>query len=95
MRVENGNIGGVGGGGSFGSVSSIGAGARGQSIEADESSADSVKLSGASGLVALAKSLGSSDRQSRIDALSAQLNSGSYQVNPQEVSRAVLKQMAP
>lgn len=94
MRVENGNIGGVGGGSSFGSVNSIGAGARSYSSEVDESSADSVKLSGASGLVALAKSLNSSDRQSRIDALAAQLNSGNYQVNPQEVSRAVLKQMA-
>lgn len=95
MRVENGNIGGIGGGSSFGSVGSIGAGTRSHSIETDESSSDSVKLSGASGLVALAKSLNSSDRQSRIDALAAQVNSGSYQVNPKEVSRAVLKQMTP
>jgi anti-sigma28 factor (negative regulator of flagellin synthesis) len=45
-------------------------------------------------LIALAKSLNSSDRQSRIEALAAQVGSGNYKVNPQAVSRAVLKQMA-
>jgi anti-sigma28 factor (negative regulator of flagellin synthesis) len=94
MRVENGNISGVGGSGSFGSVSPIGAESRGHSVETEDISADSVKLSGASSLIALAKSLNSSDRESRIEALAAQVGSGNYQVNPQEVSRAVLKQMA-
>ncbi len=94
MRVENGNIGGVGGSSSFGSISPVAADGRGHSVEPEDSSADSVKLSGASKLIALAKTLNSSDRQSRIDSLAAQLNSGNYQVNPLEVSRAVLKQMA-
>jgi anti-sigma28 factor (negative regulator of flagellin synthesis) len=94
MRVENGNIGGVAGSGSFDSISSIGGEARGHSVETEDSSSDSVKLSGASGLIALAKNLNSSDRQSRIDALAAQVSSGNYQVNPEEVTRAVLKQAA-
>ncbi len=93
MRVENGNLGGVGGSGSFGSVSPIGADARNPSVEAEDSSADSVKLSGASGLIGLAKTLNSSDRQSRVESLAAQVSAGNYQVNPQEVSRAVLEQM--
>jgi anti-sigma28 factor (negative regulator of flagellin synthesis) len=95
MRVESANIGGVGGSNSSGSVNPIGSEAGRHSLQTGDNSADSVSLSGASSLIALAKSLNSSDRQSRIDALAAQLNSGNYQVNPQEVSRAVLKQMAP
>jgi anti-sigma28 factor (negative regulator of flagellin synthesis) len=94
MRVENGNIGGVGGNGSFGSISSIGPDGRGNAVETEDISSDSVKLSGASNLIALAKSLNSLDRQSRLEALAAQVGSGTYQVNPQEVSRAVLKQRA-
>ncbi len=94
MRVENGNIGGVGGSGSFGPANPIGSEPRDHSIETEGSSADTVKLSGASSLIALAKSLNSSERQSRVQDLAAQVNSGLYQANPQEVSRAVLNQTA-
>jgi anti-sigma28 factor (negative regulator of flagellin synthesis) len=94
MRVENESIGALAGSGSPGSVSPAGADARDHSIGTEDSFADTVTLSSASGLIGLAKSMNAPDRQSRIDALAAQVSSGSYQVNPQEVSRAVLKQAA-
>ncbi len=93
MRVENGNIGGVGGSGSSGSVRSIGMDPRIQPADGDDGSADTVKLSSASNLVALAKNVSSSDRQSKIASLATQVRSGTYQVNPGDVSQAMINQL--
>ncbi len=93
MRIENGNIGGVGGGSSPGSVRSIGADPITQSGDRDDASADTVKLSNASSLVALAKTVTSSDRQAKIASLTAQIRSGSYQVNAGQVSQAIISQL--
>ena len=51
---------------------------------------DSVNLSGAASLVALAKS-GAASRQSKIQSLEAQVRSGSYQADNNEVSQAVVQ----
>ncbi len=93
MRVENGNVGGVGGGSSSGSVRSIGPDPRVQSLDGDDASADTVRLSSASNLVALAKNVSSSDRQSKIASLAAQVRSGTYQANPSDVSQAIISQL--
>lgn len=94
MRVENGNIGGIGGGNSSGSVRSIGPDPRIQSGSGDDGSADTVKLSSASNLVALAKNLSSSDRQARIASFAAQIRSGTFQVNSDDVSQAIIRALS-
>lgn len=93
MRVENGNISGVGGGNPSGSVRSIGADPRIQSGDGDDASADTVKLSNASNLVALARNINSSERQSKVASLAAQIHSGTYQVNLSQVSQAIVSQL--
>lgn len=93
MRVENGNIGGIGGGSSSSSVRSIGPDPRIQSGDGDDASADTVKLSSATNLVALAKNASSSERQSKIASLASQIRSGTYQVNLSQVSQAVVNQL--
>ncbi len=89
MRIENQNIGGVGGTGSFGSIGSIPPGTHPVDGNQDKS-ADTVKLSSASSLIALAKNLNSADKQSRVAALTAQVRSGSYQADLGGTSRAII-----
>ncbi len=91
MRIENSNVGGVAGSGSFGSVQQTGS--ESNSRSADDSSSDTVKLSSASSLIALAKNVNDAGRQSRVAELTSQVRSGSYQVAPQEVSQAMLRQL--
>ena len=93
MRVENGNITGVGGGSSSGAVRSIGPDPRIQSGNGDDASADTVKLSSAANLVALAKNASSSERQSKIASLASQIRSGTYQVSPSDASQAIINQL--
>ncbi len=93
MRVENGNIGGVGGGNSSGSVRSIAADPRIQSGDGDDASADTVRLSSATNLVAQAKNVSSSERQLKIASLASQIRSGTYQVNSSQVSQAIINQL--
>jgi len=91
MRVDNGSLAGVGGSGPFDSTRSLG-GSRSYLADGDESSADSVKLSGASELVAIARNVTSVDRDSRIAALTSQVRSGAYGANSLDVSRALVQQ---
>jgi anti-sigma28 factor (negative regulator of flagellin synthesis) len=93
MRIENGNLNGVANSGSSGSLESIGSDRRVSAGDADPSSSDSVQLSGASGLIALARSVGSGDRQVRLGNLTAQVQSGNYQVDSQKVSQAILESL--
>lgn len=91
MRVDNNNVNSVGGSSSFGSVRPIGSDPRTSTIGGDETTLDTVKLSNARDLIALANKASGSDRQSRIADLTAQVRAGTYQVNPEDVSRAILK----
>ncbi len=93
MRVENGNISGVGGGNSSGSVRSIVADPKIQSGDGDDASADTVRLSSATNLVAQAKNVSSSERQLKIASLASQIRSGTYQVNSSQVSQAIINQL--
>ncbi len=89
MRVENQNAVAVGGTSSS-SLRQVGGGdSRGSGI-GDDASSDVVKLSGASNLIALARNVQSADRQFRISSIAAQVRSGSYQINSQDVSKAIL-----
>lgn len=90
MRVENGNLNGVENRSSSIAIPSIGSHSQSRTGDTDDSSSDSVKLSGASSLVRLASNVHSNDRQSRIAQLASQVQSGSYQVNPQDVTQALL-----
>ncbi len=92
IRVENGNLAGVGGSGALDSTRSLNGGSRSHLADGDESSADSVRLSGASDLVALARNVTSADRQSRVAALTSQVRSGTYGANLLDVSRAMVEQ---
>ncbi|MGA2183740.1 MAG: flagellar biosynthesis anti-sigma factor FlgM [Bryobacteraceae bacterium] len=66
-------------------------GQRGQTgIDRDQ---DQVDLSGASSLVALSAGMMSASRQARIDGLTAQVQSGQYQVDAGQVARAMVKSM--
>jgi hypothetical protein len=50
-----------------------------------------VQLSSASSLVALAKGMMPSDKQAKLDAVSAQFSSGSYHADAHEVGQAVVQ----
>ncbi len=90
MRVDNQNAVSVGGTSSS-SLRQVGAAdGRAASGVGDDASSDVVKLSGASNLIALAKNLHSADRQSRISSIAAQFRAGTYQVDSQNVSKAIL-----
>ncbi len=92
MRIDNSNLTGVGGSGHSGAVGSVGVNGRAPAVDSDDAAADSVKLSSASSLIALAKNVSSADRQSRISQLASEVSSGTYQVNPRDVSRAIVSQ---
>lgn len=90
MRIENQTIGSVGGGNSTDSLRSVNGASHINSANSQDFSSDTVSLSSASGLINLAKSLHSQDRQSRISSLAAQVRSGSYQVNAGALSKAII-----
>lgn len=90
MRIENQTIGNVGGGNSTDSLRSVNGASQTNSANAQDFSSDTVSLSNASGLINLAKSLHSHDRQSRVSSLAAQVRSGSYQVNAGALSKAII-----
>ena len=94
MRVDNNGLtGSIGSGNGLGSVGQVGSNSRTQATEAQDRSADSVNLSSASDLVAMAKSAQSIDRQQKIATLTAQVRSGSYQVDNQAVSQALIESL--
>jgi anti-sigma28 factor (negative regulator of flagellin synthesis) len=93
MRIENGNIGTVAGNTSSGPVHSVGP-EDGSHIDAGNGFSDTVSLSGASSLIALAKNVSSLERQSRVSALTAEVRSGAYQFSAEDVAHAILKQAA-
>ncbi len=92
MRVDNQDINSIGGGNTFAPVSPAGSHSKSSNKAADEdASSDVVKLSNASSLIQLARKVASADRQSRIHQLTSQVQSGTYQVNSQDVSQAIIK----
>ena len=93
MRIENGNIGTVGGNTSSGAVHSFGK-EHESCIEAENGFSDTVSLSNASGLIALAKDTGSPDREARVSTLTAEVRSGTYRFSADDVAQAILKQVA-
>lgn len=54
---------------------------------------DQADLSGASNLVALSAGMVSASRQAKIDGLTAQVQSGQYQVDAGQVARAMISSM--
>jgi anti-sigma28 factor (negative regulator of flagellin synthesis) len=91
MRIESGNVGTIGGSGSSGSVRSVG-GDDASSANGSHGFSDTVSLSNASSLVAMAKNINSADRQSRVDSLTANIRSGNYRFSSGDVAQALLKQ---
>lgn len=88
MRIGNNGIDSLGNG-SVGSVGGTGSEHRNATSGA-ASKSDSVSLSSAASLVALAKSSAAS-RQSKIQGLSADVKSGKYQSNDAQVSHAFVQ----
>ena len=93
MRVENQNINSLGNNVSSSSINSIGKDSSSQAGSPDGVHSDTVSLSSASSLIALAKNVSSADRLSRIAGLTAQVRSGSYQANAAATSKAMLKEL--
>lgn len=89
MRVENQNVNGLSGTGSSDSVRSINTGVSAPETNEDKSS-DTVRLSSASSLIALARGLNWIDKQSRVADLTTQFRSGSYEADPIGASRALV-----
>ena len=93
MRIDNQNSVAVGGTSSSSVRQAGGSDSRAHAGTGDDYSSDVVKLSGASNLIALAKNVQSADRQSRLSSISAQIRSGSYQIDFPDVSKAILNQL--
>ena len=93
MRIDQTSLAGVDGAGSSSSIGSTAGGLR-SGLAGEDRSDDSVKLSGASSLISLAKQVGASDKQSRIAALADQFRSGSYQADLAGTGRAIVQQLA-
>ena len=91
MRVDNQNINSLGNSGSSSSIRSIGQDDASQAGSSESVHADTVSLSSASSLIALAKNISSPERLSRIADLSAQLRAGSYQTNLVDTTQAILQ----
>jgi anti-sigma28 factor (negative regulator of flagellin synthesis) len=88
MRIGNQGVDSLG----SGSVSSVG-GASSDNRTSGSSSinkSDSVSLTNAANLIALAKA-GSTSRQSQVQALAAQVRSGSYKTDTDQVSRSLVE----
>jgi anti-sigma28 factor (negative regulator of flagellin synthesis) len=87
MQISNSNIDSLGNSG----VGAVGGAASGYRTSAGGvgNKSDSVSLSNAANLIALAKSSAAS-RQSKLQSLSAQLKSGSYQADTDVVSQALV-----
>jgi hypothetical protein len=88
MRIGNGGLESLGNG-SVGSVGGAGSDSR-TSPSGSGTKSDSVSLSNAANLVALAKTGGAS-RQSKLESLGAQVKSGSYDSDTGLVSRLVVE----
>ncbi len=87
MRISNGGIDNPGG--SVGSLSGAAPDA-GASALSSAAKTDSVTLANAAGLVALAKATAAL-RQSKVESLTSQVKSGSYQSDNAQVSHAVVE----
>ena len=93
MRIDNGLTSSVGSGHGIGSTGQVGSNSRTQGAHADDRSFDSVNLSSASELIALAKNAHPIDRQEKIAALTEQVRSGNYRVDNQAVSQALIESL--
>jgi flagellar biosynthesis anti-sigma factor FlgM len=93
MRVDNNLANPIGGGTSVGSLGQAVAPARSPAQDLDDRAADSVRLSHASHLVALARNAQPADRQARIASLAEQVRSGTYQVDAKAVSQALINNL--
>jgi flagellar biosynthesis anti-sigma factor FlgM len=93
MRIDNGLTNQIGSNNGLGSLGQVGSNSRVSGAEGDDRSADSVRLSNASDLIALAKNAQSVERQARIASITAQVRAGSYRVDPQAVSQALINSL--
>ncbi len=90
MRIENQNLTGVAGSGNSGAIRPTDSHSA-HTVAGQDKSDDTVNLSSASSLIALSKTLNSSDKQSRIAQLTAQVQSGTYQPDLASASRALIQ----
>jgi anti-sigma28 factor (negative regulator of flagellin synthesis) len=88
MRIGNSGLDGISNGG-VGSVGGTGSGDR-TSASSSGTKSDSVSLSNAANLIALAKS-GAASRQSKIQSISEQVKSGNYSTDSDQVSRSLVE----
>jgi len=93
MRIDNGLTNQIGNSNGLGSLGQIGSNSRVSGADGDDRSADTVRLSSASDLIALAKNTQSVERQAKIASITAQVRSGSYRVDPQAVSQALISSL--
>lgn len=90
IQVNHSTLEGVGGQTSVTSSQSPAAKGTAPLSSTDGSAGDTVSLSNASTLVALAKGV-PADRQAKLNALAAQIRSGQYQVNVNDITRAIVQ----
>ncbi len=92
MRIDPTSSGSIGGAHNTGQTSGVNGshGSHGSLAPADH---DQVDLSGASSLVALSAGIASPARQSKIAALTAQVQNGTYNVDPAQVASAIVNHM--
>ncbi len=91
MRIENQSAKSVGENVRSSSTRAAGSEATNGNAALSQSAKDQVSLSGASSLLNLAKSLPSYN-QSKIDALTSQVKSGTYRADPAATSRSLVQQ---
>ncbi len=90
MKIHDSGLQGLGGAGNSKPIRPAGQ-TRIESGSPDDGGTDIVKLSSASQLLATAKALGATSRQTRIDSIAAQVRSGTYQADLGQVSRAIVQ----
>ncbi len=91
MRIQDSSLQGLNGANNSKQVNAAGGQARTENSSLDDGGTDIVKLSSASQLLATAKSLDASSRQSKVDSIAAQVRSGTYQADLRQVSRAIVQ----
>lgn len=92
MRIEDNSPTKIYGGGVAESVPGVDAHARAGGASGSEvAAADSAHLSNAANWVALARQVSSPDRQARVSGVIAQVQSGQYRSDPQQVGQALVR----
>lgn len=93
MRVDNKQLDTVGSAANAGAAQKVGSQGRQLSTTSTGVSSDQASLSSASNLVALARNATSTARQSKIDALTKQVQGGNYQGSTAQAGKAMVQEL--